>query len=119
MTSKRSKNQDWMACADTLADDVVVHQGGRTHHGIELFITHWKNYYDAIPDACIHIDDILAEGDQVAARITNTGTNEEELPSIDSTGTKIEFSSQLIAKIEDRTITELWIVAEPPRPTSE
>lgn len=112
-------DQDWAACADTLAENVVFHQGGEMHRGLDWFTNHWKGFYDSVPDASIFIDDLLAEDDRVAAGITNVGTNTGEIPGIESTGTELEFSSHLIARIDDDSITELWVVAEQPRPTSQ
>lgn len=81
--------QDWAGCADTLAEDITVHQAGEAFVGVEWFTNHWRNFYETIPDANIAIDEMLAEDDKVAIRITNTGTNDGELPGIESTGTDI------------------------------
>lgn len=110
--------QDWKACTDTLAEEIAVHQGGKTHHGVEWYRNHLEDFYDAIPDASININEILSEGDKVAVRITNLGTTDGEIPGIKSSGTAVEFSSHLIARVEDGVLTELWVVAEQPRPVS-
>ena len=112
-------DQDWAACVDTLAEDIVFHQAGNTHRGAEWLTEHYEEFYEAFLDPGITIDDLLAEGDRVAARITNTGTTDGEIPGIDAPGTEIEFSSQLIARVENGVLAELWVVAEQPWPASE
>lgn len=104
--------QDWERCADTLTADIAFHQSGETHHGVGWYMDHLKEFYDDIPDASVTIDDMIAENDRVAVRITNTGTHVGEIPESDTTGTEIEFTSHFIARIEDDTIAELWVVAE-------
>lgn len=112
-------DQNWEAYAETLAEHTVTHQGGETRHGIERATNHLKDFYDAIPDASITINELLTDGDKVPVRITNTGTNDRDLPGIESTGTEIEFSSHLIARVEEGVLAERWVLAERPRPASE
>lgn len=107
--------RDWENCADTVADDVTVHQAGETRRGVEWFTEHWKAFYETFPDASISIDEILADDERIAARITNTGTNDTAVPGIESTGTEVVFSTHLIARVEDGVLAELWVVAEQPR----
>lgn len=113
------EQQDRRACADTLAEDLVFHQGVETHRGVEWFTNHWKGFYEAVPDASVTIDEIIAEDDQVAVRFTNVGTTDAEIPGFESTGTEIEFSSHLTARVEAGVFAELWVVAEQPQPVSQ
>lgn len=109
------KEQNWDRCANTVSKDIAFHQSGETHHGVDWLIAHYQDFYDTFPDAKITVDALLADDDRVAARITNHGTPEGEIPGVESTGTEIEFLSHFIARVEDDTIEELWVVAEPLR----
>lgn len=112
-------NQNWGMVADTIAEDIVFHQGGRTHHGRDWFTNHWQDVYETIPDASVTLDHLIAEDDRVVVRITTVGTTHSEIPGIESIGTEVEFSSQIIARVGDGALAELWVVAEQPRPVSQ
>lgn len=105
-------DQNWEECAATIAPDIVFHQAGETHGGEDWLIDHYKDFYDTFPDASVSIDELLAEGDRAAVRITNTGTHEGDIPGIESSGEEIEFSSHVIARIDGGLLVELWVVAE-------
>jgi steroid delta-isomerase-like uncharacterized protein len=62
----------------------------------------------AFPDYQTVIDDILAEGDKVAARITMTGTHQGNFMGIPPTGRHVSFSGMYIARIADGKIVEHW-----------
>lgn len=104
--------QDWDRCADTPAVDFTFHQSGETHHGVDWYVDHLKDFYDDVPEASTTIDDAIAEDDRVAVRITNTGTLAGESPDSEATETEIGFASHIIARVEDDAIAELWVVAE-------
>ena len=60
---------------ELVADDVINHSATAEHkHGIEGF-RHVMEWGAALaPDGCYVIDDIIAEGDMVACRVTVSGT---------------------------------------------
>jgi predicted ester cyclase len=60
------------------------------------------------PDYQTIIDDIFAEGDQVAARITMSGTNTGNFMGIPATGKHVLFTGIYIARIANRKIVEHW-----------
>ena len=60
------------------------------------------------PDYQTIIDDIFAEGDQVAARITMSGTNTGNFMGIPATGKHVSFTGIYIARIVNRKIVEHW-----------
>jgi len=64
---------------ELVAQDVVNHSAVPEHqHGIEGFrhVNSWVR--DAFSDAHYRIDDMIAEGDMVACRITASGTQDGE-----------------------------------------
>jgi steroid delta-isomerase-like uncharacterized protein len=60
------------------------------------------------PDYQTMIDDLLAEGDQVAARITMTGTHTGDFMGIPPTGRSVSFTGMYIARIANGKIVEHW-----------
>lgn len=54
------------------------------------------------------VEDLIAEGDRVAARITADGTHEGELLGIPRTGKQIRMTGMTIWRIADGKIVEHW-----------
>jgi len=61
-----------------------------------------------MPDWHTAIDDLIAEGDKVVARITMTGTHTGDFYGIPATGKRVEFTGMYIARIENGKIVEHW-----------
>ena len=74
-------------------------EGAKTAHQIMLA---------AFPDYHTLIEDMIAEGDKVAARIRMTGTNTGDFMGIPATGKHIEFTGMYIVRIVNRKIVEHW-----------
>ena len=60
------------------------------------------------PDYQTVIDDLFAEGDKVAARITMSGTNTGSFLGIPATGKHVSFTGIYIARIAAGKIVEHW-----------
>ena len=60
------------------------------------------------PDYQTVIDDLIAEGDKVVARITMSGTHAGNFMGIPATGKRVEFTGMYIARIADGKIVEHW-----------
>ena len=69
-------------------------------------------YQSAFPDATLTIEDMLAEGDKVAARWTATGTHEGEFMGIEPTGNEVEITGFEINQIKDDQIIESWVLLD-------
>jgi len=65
-------------------------------------------YFAAFPDAIATIEDILAEGDKVAIRVTWRGTHKGEFMNIAPTGNKIEMTNTIIFRIAVDKLAENW-----------
>lgn len=61
-----------------------------------------------MPDWQTRIDDLIAEGDKVAARITMTGTHTGDFWGMPATGRKVDFTGIYIVRIRDGRIVEHW-----------
>lgn len=70
----------------------------------------WKQteseWYDAFPDMHVTIDDMVAEGDKVAARVTITGTHKGKFMGIPPTNKKWTISLITISRIAGGKIVE-------------
>lgn len=104
-------NQDDLdAVDDIVSDDVVVHEAGqhgllRGPEGVKEF---FRTYRTAFPDAHIEIDEILSEGDVVAARWTGTGTHDGELMGIEPTGRDVSVMGMEMYRGRDGELVEGW-----------
>ena len=67
-------------------------------------------YQNGFPDAYWHIDDIIAENDQVVVRWRGTGTHRNELQGIPPTGKSVDVPGTWIFRLENGKVTESWDV---------
>ena len=68
-----------------------------------------SGFLNAFPDARFTIDDMIAEGDQVATKKTFTGTHQEEFFGIPATGNRVTLTFVDIMRVKDGRITEHWL----------
>ncbi|MDQ4013355.1 MAG: ester cyclase [Thermoproteota archaeon] len=66
----------------------------------------------AFPDLHFKVEDILAEGDKVAYRLTVSGTHKGEFQGIPPTNKKVSFTSTGISNIVDGKVAEDWVDAD-------
>ncbi len=94
---------------ELLAEDMVEHEEfpgldpGR--EGFKQFV---RTFRSAFPDLRFEIEDMIAEGDRVAARVTMTGTHEGEFMGMPATGKQIRVSSIDIGRFENGKGAEHW-----------
>ena len=62
----------------------------------------------AFPDLHFTIEDMIAEGDKVVCRISQTGTNTGELMGMPPTGKQVKVTSIGIFRIENGKLVEHW-----------
>jgi predicted ester cyclase len=63
---------------------------------------------DAWPDVHTKIEDLIAEGDRVAARITVSATPQKEAFGVPPTGKSFKISGMYIVRIANGRIVEHW-----------
>jgi steroid delta-isomerase-like uncharacterized protein len=61
-----------------------------------------------MPDFHTKIEELIAEGDKVVARITMTGTHTGDFFGMPATGKQVSFTGIYIARIADGKIAEHW-----------
>jgi len=74
---------------------------------LEETIEAFKMYYQAFPDHNIVIQEVIAKGDKVVARVTFTGTHTGEWSGIPATGNKIMGSTIEIWHMKDGKCVEI------------
>ncbi|MFC6863214.1 ester cyclase [Halomicroarcula sp. GCM10025817] len=66
----------------------------------------------AFSDFSATVDDVVAEGDTVAMRVTLRGTHDGPFMGIEPTGNEFEVSNMVFTRIEDGKIAERWVLPD-------
>ena len=67
-----------------------------------------RSFHSSFPDARITIEDIVAEGDLVAARLMEQGTHAGAFKGIPPTGRQVTYGSMTFLRIVDGKIVDHW-----------
>jgi predicted ester cyclase len=73
---------------------------------------HIQQFLTAFPDVHVTIDDLIAEGDKVVARLRVIGTNSGPFAGQPPTGKKIQFGSFRIFRIAGGKLVESWAMQD-------
>jgi len=99
---------------EVCGDDYTWHgEAGPTDkadvHGLEKFREAVAEFKIAMPDATVKIHDMVAEGDRVAVRFTETGTHSgADFAGVPPTGKRIEWSGIGLYRIAGGKLVEEW-----------
>lgn len=100
-------NKGNLDAADELfAADVAYHLPDNAVHGVEGVKGVISTFRGAFPDLRVTIEDMLAEGERVATRVTVRGTHRGELMGIAATGTQAVWSATHISCVREGRIVE-------------
>jgi steroid delta-isomerase-like uncharacterized protein len=66
-------------------------------------------YGTSFPDLKHTVDEVIAEGDTVAARWTVHGTHQGEFQGIPASGTQISLSGNTVHHLKDGKLRETWV----------
>jgi predicted ester cyclase len=72
------------------------------------------SFRQSFPDARILIEDIVAEGDLVAARLREQGTHAGAFQGIQPTGRRVTYGSMTFLRVVDGRIVEHWGLLDMP-----
>jgi C-1 hydroxylase len=86
--------------------DFVLHNGSMTIQGLEAFKQIEAMLLAALPDLHYTVEDLIAEGDKVAVRITATGTQHGTFMGIPPTGKHTTVTESAISRIVGGKIAE-------------
>jgi steroid delta-isomerase-like uncharacterized protein len=91
------------------ATDTIQHSSsGQDIRGIENYKQHISEFSSAFPDLHFTIDDMVAEGDKVAVRLTATGTNKGAFRGIPPTNKKVTVEMIQVDRIVGGKFVEGW-----------
>lgn len=92
------------------SDDFVEHGPfGQDVRGPKADKERMREFLAAFPDFEATVEDIVAEGDTVAMRVTLRGTHEGEFMGIEPTGESFEIQNMVFTRIRDGKIAERWV----------
>jgi steroid delta-isomerase-like uncharacterized protein len=80
--------------------------------GLEGVKQIFTTFHSAFPDLRIQIEDLIAEGDKVVARVTARGTHQGEFMGIAPTGKPVSFNAIDVVRIAGGKIVERWSQAD-------
>lgn len=102
-------NRNLAQLYENFAIDSVFHApGGREMRGLEHMKQLVTRLLSAFPDYYETIDDMVAEGDKVVARVRWTGTHQGEYMGIAPTGKQVTYTAITVYRIADGKIVETW-----------
>ena len=100
--------------ADSAADMVTIDfvHNSSTNQGRDGVRAELEYWFGAFPDASVSVEDLIAEGDRVVARVTTSGTHGGEFMGSPATGKRISVQEVDILRIEDGKIAEGWAAVD-------
>ena len=104
-------NKGNLAVADEIqATNYVYHgSGGQEINGPEGFKQFITMFRTALPDFHCTIEDMVAEGDKVAHRLTLRGTHKGDLMGMAATGKQVTISAIVISRFAGGKEVEAWV----------
>jgi steroid delta-isomerase-like uncharacterized protein len=95
---------DEIVASDMTDHDPAPGQGP----GLEGVKQWFSEMHTAFPDFQMNVEDMIAEGDKVVARVSMSGTHEGEFMGIEPTGNRVTITGIDILRITDGKIVERW-----------
>lgn len=99
---------DLAALDDILADHFQAHQPGGVSLNREGFKELRQSFMVAFPGSTHTIEDVIAEENRVALRVTWHGKHTGPFQSAPATNNSFEVSTMAVMSVEDGKVTELW-----------
>ena len=100
------------AIAEMLAADAGIHglsdEPGKNMKGPADFLPFHSVFRGAFPDIDVLTDDVIAEGDMIAARCSVRGRHTGDHLGVAATDAPVEFTGMVMARIKDGKIVEAW-----------
>ena len=85
---------------------------GLQKYGHEGFIEYMNIIRSAFPDFHNQIDDLIAEGDKVVARLTYTGTHKGTIFGIEPMERKFSYAGVAFFEFADTGIRKIWVLGD-------
>lgn len=94
------------------ASDIIDHSPLGDVAGHEALKEQLEVLREAFGDFSATVEDIVAEGDTVAMRVTLRGTHDGPFMGIDPTGTAVEIQNMVFTRVENGKIAERWVLPD-------
>lgn len=94
---------------DLCAEDVIDHNPLGEANGREELKEHIGRLRTAFGDFSATVEDIVAEDDTVAMRVTLRGTHDGEFMGVEPTGREFEIQNMVFTRVTDGKIAERWV----------
>jgi len=94
-----------------LAENIELHGSG-IPPGLEVVKQWFATFSTAFPDGYTTIEDMVAEEDKVAARITFNGTHQAEMQGIPATSKTVSMAGVTIFRLDNGKIAEGWLISD-------
>ena len=103
-------DRDDQAEADVRAPGYVAHVSGvPAPLNSEDWTQFIAGFTEAFPDLRLTVEDVLAEGDMVAARVAFHGTHTGDFQGIPPTNKQVVFSGMELNRMLDGKVAEHWV----------
>jgi steroid delta-isomerase-like uncharacterized protein len=100
------------AIDEMFAEDGVAHglsdASGQPLRGPAGFRPFHRSFRDAFPDIEVVVEDVIAEGDKLAARCSVRGRHQGDTLGFRATDRPIEITGMTFARVRDGKIVEAW-----------
>jgi steroid delta-isomerase-like uncharacterized protein len=101
------------ALEELVSPDIVFHGSiGTAVEGISGFKEYRERIRSVFPDFHNHIEELVAEGEKVAARLTYTGTHRGELFGFPGTGRKISYQGLALFAFREGKIVRGFVLGD-------
>jgi steroid delta-isomerase-like uncharacterized protein len=104
--------QDFSAVDELLTDDFTPHTWGSVEAGRDSIKAAMQRVSAGISDARMKVEDVIAEGDRVAVRLTSSATHTGDFMGMPASGKRYEIGEIHIFRLEDGRVAEHWHQAD-------
>lgn len=103
-------NQKNIDVIDELFASNYIYHGpqGKEFIGTESLKKFISHFLEAFPDLHLEVEDLVAEGNKVASRVTIMGTHKGDLQGIPPTGKEVSTTIILITRFSEGKVAEDW-----------
>jgi predicted ester cyclase len=102
---KKNVNAIDELCAPGFVDHSPAPGQAPGPQGLKAMFTEW---FQGFPDATLTVQDMVAEGDLVVARLSGQGTHTGSLLGTAPTGKKVTFRGMDMIRLKDGRAIEVW-----------
>lgn len=94
---------------EVYAEDTVEHAPYGDTRGRTDLRADFERFLDAFPEFSATVEEIVAEDDTVAMRVTLRGVQDGEFMGMEPAGREFEIQNMVFTRIEDGKIAERWL----------